>query len=211
MGASDVMRAIFAPEARASRTSVEHPLVVRAARADDTHLLAELIGQLSPESRFHRFHLEIPHLPDTMRAGFASFDRRRDLVLVAATLRAGREVVVAEARHAAPPDGTADHEFALVVHQDFRRRGLGELLLRRLVAHALDHGVRRLHGDVVRDNLAMLTLSARVGFMRERHPEDPRLVRVVLPLDGCGRGPATASSCVQSTGPLAGPPSGGRD
>ena len=91
-------------------------LVVRSARAGDAERLAELIRGLSPEARFHRFHVGIPELPASMLDRFVTYDRRVELVLVATTLDAGREIIVAEARHAPVRDGENTHDFALVVH-----------------------------------------------------------------------------------------------
>jgi acetyltransferase len=152
-------------------------IFVRPVHASDAGRVADFVRTLTPASRYLRFHIGLHELPPAM---IEHFVRNSDggLALVAAVCDEGREVVVAEGRHAAVDEEGATHEFALVVHEDFRRTGLGEHLLRRLMRHAADHGVQRLIGDVLHGNRAMLALAVKLGFTVLRHPDDIRLQRV---------------------------------
>lgn len=94
-------------------------------------------------------------------------------------LEAFGERCVGEARSVAVDDAPQTHEFGLSVADDRRRRGLGSALLERLLCLARRAGVRWLRGDVLRENLPMLTLARRLGFAVTRHPDDATLVRVL--------------------------------
>jgi len=55
-------------------------------------------------------------------------------------------------------------EIALIVRSDVKRRGVGRLLLDRLIRHAEAAGIGVLTGDVLYENQAMLSLARRAGF-----------------------------------------------
>jgi acetyltransferase len=55
-------------------------------------------------------------------------------------------------------------KFALVVGDPHQRLGLGRHLLTQLIEVAKGRGVRRLQGQVLRENAPMLALTASLGF-----------------------------------------------
>jgi acetyltransferase len=71
-------------------------------------------------------------------------------------------------------------------------KGLGLLLMRRLIDYARKRGIGEIFGDVLRENARMLQMCQRLGFTQIRHSEEPGLVRVVLDLrDDRGSRPAS--------------------
>ena len=67
------------------------------------------------------------------------------------------------------PEGDSA-EVAIFVHQGFRGRGLGRLLLRTLVEEAQRMGLRRVWGVTELDNLPMLRLANSLGFVSGDDP-----------------------------------------
>ena len=61
------------------------------------------------------------------------------------------------------PEGTSG-EVAVFVHQDFRGRGMGKMLLTEVIAEARRLGLKRIWGITEPDNLPMLRLAHSVGF-----------------------------------------------
>ncbi len=74
-------------------------------------------------------------------------------------------------------------EFAILVSHFVTGQGLGKALMRRLVEWAQAHGIRRIWGDVLDDNTAMIHLAQVVGFERETSPESSNLLRITLAVD----------------------------
>ncbi|MCL6481332.1 MAG: GNAT family N-acetyltransferase [Firmicutes bacterium] len=68
-----------------------------------------------------------------------------------------------------PQDDTA--EVAVFIHQEYRGRGLGTLLLSELVRQARRMGLRRVWGMTELDNVPMLRLAHSLGFVSA---DDPR-------------------------------------
>jgi acetyltransferase len=66
-------------------------------------------------------------------------------------------------RLAADPDNVKA-EFAVLVRSDLKGRGLGHLLLQRLIQYARDRGLSELTGEVLEDNVKMLALCRALGF-----------------------------------------------
>lgn len=67
------------------------------------------------------------------------------------------------------PDGDTA-EVAVFVHQEYRNRGIGRLLLETLVEQARLAGMRRVWGMTELDNIPMLYLAKSLGFAQEKDP-----------------------------------------
>jgi RimJ/RimL family protein N-acetyltransferase len=58
----------------------------------------------------------------------------------------------------------AQAEVGLIVRSDLKRTGIGELLLREMLARSAQQGLETLSGLVLSENRAMLRLAAKIGF-----------------------------------------------
>ena len=81
----------------------------------------------------------------------------------------------------ADPDGQ-QAEFAIGVRSDMKGRGLGWLLMRRIIAYAGERGIGAIVGDVLRENQQMIDLARDLGFRAESGASDPAIVRLRLDL-----------------------------
>ncbi len=72
-------------------------------------------------------------------------------------------------------------EVAVLVSDEYQRRGLATELLRRLIQVARDEKINRILAEMLRDNLAMQTVLKRLGF-RMRLLRDPKSIQAVLEL-----------------------------
>ena len=81
----------------------------------------------------------------------------------------------------AAEQGAADAEFALLVSDAWHDRGLGTELLRRLIDFARHEGIRRITGDILSENRAMIEICHALGFETRYSPED-LVVKAMLTL-----------------------------
>jgi acetyltransferase len=58
-------------------------------------------------------------------------------------------------------------EFAILVRSRLKGHGLGWLLMQRVIDYAKGKGLRRVYGDVLVENTAMLQMCAELGFREE--------------------------------------------
>ena len=136
-------------------------LQIRPVRADDARRLVELHTRCSEQARYLRFHSAKPRLRAAEAEYLAAVDGRARVALAATTVEDGEERIVADARFDVVGDG--DAEAALLIRDDMTGRGLGTLLLDRLLELAAVVGVRRVLLDILPENRPMLALARRVG------------------------------------------------
>ena len=141
-------------------------LTVRAINPADVDGLDTLFGGLGEEERYHRFfQLSCPGRKFLEQMTRAEDEGGYRLVAVAP---GSPESLAAEAGYAVLPDG--DGEFALTVAPGWQGRRLGSRLLDALVAAAAARGVPSLQADILLDNMRMLALLSRRGYVTLGRP-----------------------------------------
>lgn len=165
-------------------------LLIRPIRPEDAEPLRAGFSLLRPDEVRQRFLYAIKELTPDTAARLTRPDPEREFALVAAEpLPPGEALIGAVARIAIAP-GTRDAEFAILVSHFISGMGLGRLLMLRLVRWARRKQLKRLYGEVLEHNTAMLSLAHSLGFRRET-ADTPGLVHVVLELKAAGPASAT--------------------
>ncbi|GAC1629689.1 MAG: hypothetical protein NVS9B10_21210 [Nevskia sp.] len=158
-------------------------LRVRAIRPEDEPQLIRMLEQTDPEAIRLRFFAAIRYFSHAMAARFSQIDYDRELVLVALPAAApgqdGEARVVALAHLSIDPDESRA-EYALLVHQDYARLGLGRHMLLKLLDYAARRGVAQVYGEVLADNAPMLGLCTRLGFEIRRSDSEPGCMHVEI-------------------------------
>jgi len=156
-------------------------VTVRPIRPEDAEIEREFVKQLSPEAKYFRFMNSVRDLTPQMLARFTQIDYDREMALVATTARDGSEAEIGVARYITNPDGSSC-EFAIVVGDEWRRRGLGRYLMARLIEISRLRGMAWMSGDVLAANQPMLAFVASLGFAVDESPGEPGVRRVTLAL-----------------------------
>jgi len=139
-------------------------LEVRPIRPEDAAQEQQFVASLSESARRFRFVNALRSLPPDMLERFTHIDYDREMAFIAVDTASGQEAGVA--RYCPCPDGETC-EFAIVIADAWQGRGLGRLLMRKLVDSARAQGWRRLCGHILPDNLRMLDLCRRLGYAVE--------------------------------------------
>jgi RimJ/RimL family protein N-acetyltransferase len=147
--------------------------------ADRARLLAGL-SQLSPRSRFLRFHAHVGGMSESRLRYFSDVDFRRHVAWGALALDEPDAPGVGVARFVRDRCQQGSAEFAVTIVDQWQGVGLGSLLLRTLMASAAQRGIERLVAPVLRENEAGLRLIERFGGRRVRIEGDT--VDMVLPI-----------------------------
>jgi GNAT superfamily N-acetyltransferase len=130
---------------------------IRAATPGDEELLRRMFSRLSRESIYRRFHMPYPSVPQWAVALFMGLHGPEGEYVVAV---AGNKIV-GHAMYTRAEDGrTAD--IGVVVEDQWQRRGIGRLLLSRLVAAAKRRRIEAFTGVVLGENRPMMRLISAV-------------------------------------------------
>ena len=149
---------------------------LRSVRPEDERLLQHFAAQMSPEDLRFRFFAAMRGLSRELASRLSHIDRERDAALLAFA-EGAEEVLLGVVRFSADLDKRAA-EFAIAVRSDWKRHGLGHLLMSRLIQLAQQRGIDQLVGEALPENAAMLQLCREFGFSITIDPGDPKLRRV---------------------------------
>lgn len=152
---------------------------LRPVRAEDRRRLLEGFSKLSEKTRHQRFFRSMTSLNEQDLDYLTQVDQRDHVAWAAVDWTAeergmglGRLIRLAEE----PTVG----EFALVVIDEYQRRGLGTVLLGLLLLLAEPLGLRALRGVVLSDNEAMLRMMVSLGAVEVG--DDPWVAVFELPV-----------------------------
>jgi acetyltransferase len=152
-------------------------VVIRPIQPEDVWLVKEFVKNLSDESRYFRFMKSVEELSVLTLVRFTQIDYSREMALIAVNEEQHKEVELGVARYAINPDGESC-EFALVVADTMRGTGLGQKLMLALMDIARSKGLKRIEGEVLKNNANMLKLMKRIGFSVTTNPDDSNIKNV---------------------------------
>jgi acetyltransferase len=146
---------------------------LRPLKPEDEPLLEDLAAHMTPEDLRLRFFAAMHGLGHALAWRLSHIDYDRAMALAA--LKDG--VALGVARFHAEPDRRRA-EYAIAVRSDWKGRGLGYLLMTRLIAVAREWRIGELSGQVLAENHRMLQMCRELGFSTRADPSDARLVQV---------------------------------
>jgi hypothetical protein len=159
------------PGAEVARLLAALP-VIRPLRPDDRALVDALVRELSPTSRYRRFHAAVNGLPAAMLEGLARVDARDEVARLATTTARGTEVAVG--RRAGARRTRSDARVRARRRRAMAAAGRRHALLRELMRRAARSAVGSVRGHVHGQRAD--ACPARQLDSSTRHPFDPRLV-----------------------------------
>jgi acetyltransferase len=136
-------------------------------------MLHDLAAHMSHEDLRLRFFTPVRGLTHAVAARLSQLDYDRELALLAEC----NGVALGVAHFFADPDNLRA-EYAIAVRSDWKGRGVGYLLMRRLIDIAGQRGIGELVGEVLRENEPMLQMCGELDFAIAPEPRDPATMLV---------------------------------
>ncbi len=159
-------------------------LTLRPIRPEDEAQHLAFLGQLSPEDVRMRVFYSRRSIERSELARLTQIDYEREMAFIAtATLPGGAEETLGVARAISDPDNETA-EFGVIVRSDIKGGGLGERLMRKLIAYLKRRGTKQLVGSVLHENTRMLQLARDLGFTVRAVPPGEDAHPLVLDLQG---------------------------
>ncbi|TQV81108.1 GNAT family N-acetyltransferase [Exilibacterium tricleocarpae] len=159
-----------------------HQVTIRPLSAADIDLERDFIDKLSAQSKHYRFLGGVNHLSTAQLKKLCDIDFDHRMAFMASVTTHGREEEIGVSRYAVDAGGNGC-EFAVTVADQWQHKGLGTLLMRKLIEFARTHHVKRLYSIDLADNAHMRQLAGDLGMQAERDPEDARQVIYSLVLE----------------------------
>ena len=158
---------------------------IRPIRPEDEPQMVKFHETLSERSVYLRY-LQMLKLNQRVahdrltRMCFIDYDREMALVAEQKDEKTGERQILGVGR-LRKLHGVDEAEFAVIVSDECQGRGLGGELVRRLIDVGRQEKVGRIVGDVLPDNVTMLRICEKLGFVVKADVEDP-VVRTELVL-----------------------------
>ena len=148
-------------------------LRLRPLRPEDEPMLHDLAAHMSHEDLRLRFFTPVQGLTHAVAARLSQLDYDRELALLAEL----DGTALGVAHFFADPDKIRA-EYAIAIRSDWKGRGVGYLLMTRLIGIAKQRGIAELVGEVLRENGPMLQMCHELGFEIARDPSDASVMQV---------------------------------
>jgi RimJ/RimL family protein N-acetyltransferase len=180
------MRALDAPETWQRRTALRDGtrVLLRPVEPEDRGRLVRGFRELSPTSRYLRFHHQVEELTPAQLDHLTVVDHRDHEAIVALDLARPSEPGVGVARYVRDHYERHVAEAVVTVADRYHGRGAATLLIGTLAARAREQGITVFRNHVLDDNPVMLGLLERLGATRERVTAELWQVDLPLPANG---------------------------
>ena len=139
-------------------------IVLRPIRPEDGPQHLAFAEKLQAHDLRLRFFSARRDLPRSELARLTQIDYAREMAFIAVrTMPDGTAQTLGVVRAVTDPDNVAA-EFAIIVSSDLKRRGLGNLLMRKMIGFLMRQGTQRMVGYVMRENHSMRETARLLGF-----------------------------------------------
>jgi GNAT superfamily N-acetyltransferase len=148
-------------EHRVAKSKDGVDIIVRPVRLSDEEALQDLFYSLSDESSRQRFMAHKRAYPHAEMQRLVDADYVESLAMVASDPRTGE--LIGMARYDMNP-ATRYGDIAFAVRDEWQRRGIGSVLMRRMLEAARANGLRGFSADVLPGNPGMLMVFQQSGL-----------------------------------------------
>ncbi|HJV85089.1 MAG TPA: bifunctional acetate--CoA ligase family protein/GNAT family N-acetyltransferase [Noviherbaspirillum sp.] len=150
----------------------DSPVLLRPIKPEDGPQHIEFFNVLDPEDVRYRMFVRMRELTNPQLARMTQIDYNREMAFIAT--RKGEDdapETLGVARVIFDPDNVSA-EFAIIVRTDLKGKGLGRILMRKLVQYCRDRGTQEIVGETLSYNKALIGLARGFGFQASRSVEN---------------------------------------
>jgi RimJ/RimL family protein N-acetyltransferase len=152
---------------------------VRPIRPEDERFYGAFLAAETSEDLRRRFLSPLKDLSPVFISRLTHIDYAKAMAFIALDEATGEMLGVARLHRMAQSDSG---EYAIIVRSDVKGHGLGRQLTQMIIAYARSKAFHCIEGQVLSDNIAMLNMCGKFGFVIRSNPEAPYICDVKLSL-----------------------------
>ncbi len=157
-------------------------LVLRPIRPEDEAMHMEFLTSLAPEDIRMRVFYSRRTMEHSELARLVQIDYTREMAFIAiAPGPDGQPQTLGVVRAMTDPDNI-NAEFGIIIRSELKGKGLGQLLMDKLIGYLRAQGTQRIVATVLRENHRMLELAHSLGFQDAALQEDGGTRSIVMAL-----------------------------
>lgn len=138
-------------------------VLVRPIKPNDEDLIREFHYRLSEETVYRRYRRPLKSLPHKERVKLVNVDYDREMAIIVLNRTEARDELLGVGRYYVDEE-TRVAELAFTVRDDWHDRGIGSLLMRRVIEIARSRELAGVEAYTQPDNHRMLTILMNSGF-----------------------------------------------
>lgn len=154
-------------------------LLVRPVRPEDEALYPDFFRRVSPDDLRMRFFAPVKDFGHVFIARLTQLDYARTMAFAVISESSGQLLGVVRLHSDANYEVG---EYAILLRSDIKGHGLGWKLMELIIQYARAEGLRRIEGQVLAGNVAMLKMCRELGFDVATDTQDQSIVNVRLSL-----------------------------
>lgn len=152
-------------------TSKGMSIFMRPVKISDEQLLKDFFYSISTNSMYNRFISSRTDMPHHRLQQFVAIDYTKEMVILTVLKEESRETVVGMGQYIID-ENIHMAEVAFIVRDDYQGKGIGYELLSYLTYLARKNGLHGFTAEVLADNIHMLSLFERMGFVIDSRAEE---------------------------------------
>jgi acetyltransferase len=139
-------------------------ILLRPIRPEDGPAHVAFFDALTPDDVRYRMFVRVRELQPDQLARFTQIDYDREMAFIATRPRPdGIDETLGVGRVVADPDNVSA-EFAVTVRSDLKGKGLGRMLMEKLIAYCRARGTGEIVGEALPQNSPVIALVRKLGF-----------------------------------------------
>ncbi|WP_172581528.1 bifunctional acetate--CoA ligase family protein/GNAT family N-acetyltransferase, partial [Vibrio harveyi] len=139
------------------------PILLRPILPEDEPIHAQFINSVSKEDLYNRFFSDVGEFNHEALANLTQIDYDREMAFVAVAFDDNGPSIIGVSRALITPDNS-DAEFAILVRSDLKGKGLGKVLMQKIISYCQAKGTKQISGMTMPTNRGMLSLAQSLGF-----------------------------------------------
>jgi N-acetylglutamate synthase-like GNAT family acetyltransferase len=153
------------------------PALIRRLMTEDAALYPDFLSEVTAADLRLRFFASMREVSQDLLDKLIHYDPAHAMAFIAIEEQSGKILGVVRLHDDA--DG-ANAEFAILVRSRLKDHGVGWLLMQHMIEFAKWKGLKTVHGQVLTENTAMLSMCAEFGFHIAYEPNQPGVAIVTL-------------------------------